>query len=103
MRVAGRGERRNVGRGEDAALLENAVADLEAVGDDRAGGLVERRRPELHASAALPRRSPRSTSVISARIETAISAGDTAPMSSPTGPWMRAKSSRPQVKLSQAA
>ena len=56
------------------------------MGEDRAFGLVQRDRAELHA-AALSERSGflRSEATISPMIDTAISAGLTAPMSRPIG------------------
>ena len=66
--------------------------------EDRALGLLDWRRAEFHA-AALSARSGflRSEATISPMIDTAISAGLTAPMSSPIGAWMRASaaSSKP--------
>ena len=54
---------------------------------DAALGLRHRHRTELHAAFS---GDCRSRAVISPMIATAISDGDTAPMSSPIGAWMRA-------------
>ena len=85
-------QRRHVVGREHPALLEGVFADLEAVGEDGADGLVEGRPTEDHGAP-----SRRSSRVSSPRMATAISAGVTAPMSRPTGPWMRssAVSSKP--------
>ena len=59
--------------------------------------IVRGDRAELHAASALSA-FLRSRSVISPMIETAISAGDTAPISSPIGAWMRAMSASLQAR-----
>ena len=64
------------------------VSERHGMGEDRALGLGQGNRAEPHGCLR--------TRVISARIETAISAGDRAPMSSPTGPWMRASACGPR-------
>ena len=76
---------------EQAALLQRLIAEANAVGEQRPFRFVDGNRAELHA--ASPRdaasRGPRRTAVISAMTEIAISAGLTAPMSRPAGPWIR--------------
>jgi hypothetical protein len=70
----------------DAAALPQASARQgHGMGKDRAFGLIEGDRAELHQR--------RRVAVIWAMMLTAISAGVRAPMSSPTGAWMRAISS----------
>ena len=81
---AGRGQRREVVRGQPPALAERELPGLDRMGEDRALGLGQRQIAEPHAAG-----SRRSTSVISAITESATSAGLTAPIASPAGPWMR--------------
>ena len=76
-------QQRDIGAGEDAALLEGFGTRLLRMGENRAFGLVRCQFAEDHV---------RSVSVISAMMEVAISAGLFAPMLRPTGPWMRAMS-----------
>ena len=70
--------------------------------EDRALSFVDWRQAEFHA-AALSARSGflRSEATISPMIDTAISAGLTAPMSRPIGAWMRASaaSSKPRARM----
>ena len=87
----GLGEGGEVGSGEHPALLHPNAGDRLAMRQDRAFGLAKGEGAEIHQ--ANPRRS---VSVTSARIATAISAGDLAPMSRPMGPWMRAISASPK-------
>ena len=72
----------DLGGAEHRALLQSALGQRHRMGEHRALGHLQRDRPEPH--------SRRSRWVTSARTETAISAGVRAPMSSPTGAWMRA-------------
>ncbi len=61
-------------------------------------------RAELHAACSSFLGGKRSCAVISAMIETAISAGDTAPIGKPIGAWMRATSaSRGALRLQPLA
>ena len=91
---AGLFERGEIGGAQNPAFLEHARTRPEAVRQDRAEGFAERRVAEFHVAGAAgsPRtafsfsRSARSTWVIWASAETAISAGETAPISSPSGP-----------------
>ncbi len=80
---AGGGEGGGVGGGEHAAFLEHAVAGARGVREDRAEGLGDHDGPEPHGVA------PRRAATISARIDTAISAGVRAPIRRPTGPRRR--------------
>jgi hypothetical protein len=72
--------------GEDVALLELSAVDPHPVRENGSLGFLDRGWAEFHA-AALSARSGflRSEATISPMIETAISAGLTAPMSSPIG------------------
>src|SRR3546814_10010099 len=70
---------------EHAPLGRAASRNREAVGQDRTLGLFQRYPSKPHFEL-------RKTVVISARMETAISAGPAAPIGSPAGPWMRASS-----------
>ncbi len=84
-------ERGDVIRGQRRAFAERAAAQPDRVRENCARCVCDRHRTELHAAAsfaAVPRL--RSVAMISARIETAISAGDCAPMARPMGPRMRA-------------
>ena len=88
------------------ALLQHQRAATNGMDGDPANRVRRRHGTELHAAApvavadpASSRRS-RSTAVICAMIATAISAGDTAPMASPIGAWMRASAaSRDALRL----
>ncbi len=80
----GRSERREVVRSQPPALAEDELSGLHRMGEDRALRLGERQIAEPHAAG-----SRRSTSVISAITESATSAGLTAPIARPAGPWMR--------------
>lgn len=74
---------RNLRGTEHKALAQPPAGQGHGMGEDRALRLVERNGSEAH--------QPRlSRSVIWARMDSAISAGLRAPMSSPTGAWMRA-------------
>src|SRR6185369_16187700 len=84
-RLARRGQGRDIGGGEAAALLEGAALQLDAMGEEGTLRLGQAHFREDHAW--------RRTAVIWARMETAISAGERAPMESPTGPFTRAISS----------
>src|SRR5262249_16470283 len=100
-RAAGIGQRLHVIGRQFAALSEGELADLYSV--DKQGTLGWENGQVGKDHAAFSRRpsaaAPRRTAVICARIATAISAGDSAPMSRPTGPWMRA----PSASLKPAA
>ncbi len=80
---AGRLQRRNFGGADQGALLQHQRTLTDGVDRGGALGLPRRDRAELHVGSA------RSACVISPMIATAISAGDTASMSSPIGEWMR--------------
>ena len=84
---AGRLQRRDLRRPDQRALLEHERALADGVDGGGAFGVARRDRAELHAAPHAG--SSRSRWVISPMIATAISAGDTAPMSSPIGEWMR--------------
>ena len=81
---AGRGQRREVVRRQPPALAERELSGLDRMGEDRALGLGQRQIAEPHAAG-----SSRSTWVISAITESATSAGLTAPIARPAGPWIR--------------
>ena len=87
---------RHIGTGNDTSLLQpRAIRQAQRMGQDRAFGLIGRNRSEFHAAASRvtsPGRvaGRRRRSVSSAITEIAISAGDFAPISSPTGASMRA-------------
>ena len=85
-RHARRRQRQPALAGEKVALLERSAVDPHPVRENGALGFLDRGRAEFHA-AALSARSGflRSEATISPMIETAISAGLTAPMSSPIG------------------
>ena len=92
-RDAGRLELVDILGRQAPALGEVDSARTPAMRQDGAGRLVDRCLPESHAAATFgadnaSRRRAR-TSMIWPRIDTAISAGDLAPMLRPTGPWMR--------------
>ena len=74
----------------EVAALEAAGADR--VNDDRALGVGRRDGAELHAAFSAFSGASRSCAVISPMIDSAISGGDTAPIASPIGAWMRAMS-----------
>ena len=76
---------------EKESLLQRAPGASDAVRQYAAGGLANGNFTESHGS--LPRR----VATISAMIESAISSGERAPISSPTGPLIlaRASSSNP--------
>ena len=75
----------DVGGAQDAALLEGDLAVAQRVGQDSAGALFDWEFGEDHRVGW-----PWRAAVSCARTETAISAGDLAPMARPAGPWMRA-------------
>ena len=84
--------------GEDIALFVRDAVNPHAMRKDGALGLLDWRQAEFHAAALSARNGfLRSEATISPMIDTAISAGLTAPMSSPIGAWMRASaaSSKP--------
>ena len=85
-RHARRSQREPALAGEGVALLERGAVNPHRMRKHGALGLLDWRRAEFHA-AALSARSGflRSEATISPMIETAISAGLTAPMSSPIG------------------
>ena len=64
------------------ALPEHEIARPDLMREKAALSLVNRNRAEFHAET---RRFSRMVAIISPRIETAISAGLTAPISSPIG------------------
>ena len=83
---------------EPRALADRAAGKAHRMGEDRALRLADRHRTEFHAAAAFasaPRL--RSAAITSARIATAISAGDCAPIGRPIGAWIAARlaSSKP--------
>ena len=88
--------------GQGVALLEREAVNPDRVRENGALSLLDWRWAEFHA-AALSARSGflRSEATISPMIETAISAGLTAPISSPIGAWMRASaaSSKPRARM----
>src|SRR5437762_3782643 len=102
---AGRNDARRAGSLElgDIVIREYAaLGEVDAVGapamrQDRAGGLVDGGLAESHAATTFGPASASSlrarASTIWPRIDTAISAGDLAPMFKPTGPWMCANCS----------
>ena len=84
--------------GQGVALLELGAVDPHPVRENRALGFLDWRQAEFHAAALSARNGfLRNEATISPMIETAISAGLTAPMSSPIGAWIRASaaSSKP--------
>src|SRR3546814_14740 len=78
-------DRRQIIAIEHAPFWQAASRNREAMGQDRTLGLFQRYPSKSHFEL-------RKTVVISARMETAISAGPAAPIGSPAGPWMRASS-----------
>ena len=91
-----RREQRHMVGAEDGSLADRPALVADGMGEDRALGLAERHAAEYHAAAsraALPRL--RSAPITSARIATAISAGDWAPILTPIGAWIRASASGP--------
>ena len=75
---------------ENVALLEGGPVNPHAMRQHGALGLLDWRQAEFHAAALSERNGfLRSEATISPMIETAISDGLTAPMSSPIGAWMR--------------
>ena len=88
-----------MGRAHDVALLQDETVAPHRVGDDAADALARPERGRISRDPLGLRRFSersgflRSAAMISPRIETAISAGLTAPMSRPIGAWMRAISS----------
>src|SRR3954463_5149362 len=76
-------------RSDEGPFLHQHLARPHAVGRQRPDRFLEWNLPELHAERL---RSLRRLATISARIETAISAGETAPISRPMGAWIRARS-----------
>src|SRR5260370_23516995 len=89
-----RGDHIHIAARQDPAFLEHRRPELQAVGENSAFRLGDRDLTEPHAASA---RSPRRRIwVICATIEIATSAGETAPMANPIGPWMRASSVSPK-------
>ena len=90
----GRLERGGLDRADQRALFEHHCALADGVHRGGADRLFRRDRSEFHDAALTRGRSAagssRSRSVICAMIATAISAGETAPISRPIGAWMRA-------------
>ena len=87
---------------ENVALFERDAINPHAMRKDGALGLLDWRLAEFHAAALSARNGfLRSEATISPMIDTAISAGLTAPMSSPIGAWMRASaaSSKPCARM----
>ena len=76
-------------RPDQRALLEHEVALANRMHRGGAERLGRSNRAEFHAASAFSD-FMRSRAVISAMMEMAISAGDTAPIASPIGAWMRA-------------
>src|SRR4029079_3725228 len=72
---------------DDGALLQHEAALPQRMHGRGAKRILGRDRTEFHFSAPP---GCRKRAVISAMMATAISAGDTAPMESPIGEWMRA-------------
>src|SRR5262249_42306579 len=87
---AGRGNRVKIGARQHAALFQRGRAELQAMRQDRAFCLADRNLTEFHAPSDFSPR--RSICVIWPRIETAISAGEPAPVGRRMGPWMRPRS-----------
>ncbi len=93
-------ERGDLGLTDHRALLQHEAALADRMNRDCALGFADRYRAELHeAFSSTCSGCCRSRAVISPMIATAISAGDTAPMSSPIGAWMRpsAASAKPSA------
>ncbi len=78
-------QRFDVGGSEDAAFLESEVVAAQGVGQNRARAFLDRELCKDHRVGW-----PWRAAVNCASTETAISAGDLAPMARPAGPWMRA-------------
>ena len=71
---------------DDVALLQRDSIDPHCVRENRPLGLADRKRAKFHGEALSERRGfLRNEAMISPMIETAISAGLTAPMSRPIG------------------
>src|SRR6202790_5542361 len=88
---AGLGERVDFARPDRGAFLQHQRSLPQGVHGDAANRVGRTGGAELHAACSfLISRGSRNSAVISAIIETAISDGDTAPMLSPIGAWMRA-------------
>src|SRR5262249_37563676 len=94
-------ERRDFLRADQRALLEHQRALADRMDGNTALRLGDRDGAQLHdafsnvcsgAFSAILCGPWRSRAVISPMIATAISAGDTAPIGSPIGAWMRARS-----------
>src|SRR5271170_916868 len=79
------------------SLLQDERALADRVSDDRAHRLGDWNRSKFHAAFSSARSGfLRSAPIISPMMETAISAGLTAPMSRPIGPRIRAKAASPK-------
>ena len=82
---AGALERLDLGSADGRALLENQRSLAQGVDGDPADRIPGARRTEFHAASSFCLGGRRSTAVISAMIDTAISDGETAPIASPIG------------------
>src|SRR5205814_122872 len=89
---AGLLQRGHLGSTNGRAFLEHQRTLAQRVHGHAADRLAGTGRAELHAACSFSLGGRRSCAVISAMMETAISDGDTAPMSSPIGAWIRAMS-----------
>ena len=88
--------------GDDVALLQDQSVDPDRVRENGAVCLVYGHGAEFHGAPASDRSGfLRSAATISPMIDTAISAGLTAPMSSPIGAWIRAsaEASKPSARM----
>src|SRR5207253_7079619 len=84
-------ERLDFSRADRGALLEHQCPLPQRMHGDAANRVGRTGGTELHAACTFAASfGNRSSAVISAMIATAISDGDTAPMESPIGAWMRA-------------
>src|SRR6185437_11732304 len=88
-----RTQRRDLRLTHHGALLEHEAGRADRMNDDRALGVGRRDGAELHAALSAFSGASRSRAVISPMIASAISGGDTAPIASPIGAWMRASAS----------
>src|SRR3954469_19322529 len=83
-------QRLDLGRPDRRSLLQHQRSLAQGVDGYPADRVLGARRAELHAASSFSLGGSLSTAVISAMIDTAISEGETAPIASPVGPWMRA-------------
>ena len=93
----GRGERGDVVGAEDAALLDHARAGAQRVDVDRAERVAPGRPRRTSCAPRAARRRSR------ARIDTAISAGERAPIARPTGPCRRSSAAACAARRSRRA